>query len=86
MITGKPVVVSSCPPLRRIVEETGAGLVFRANDSGSLAGQLLYMYKNPERMKEMGECGRAAALGPYSWTHDARRLVDMYAGIGATIS
>lgn len=33
MLIAKPVVVSSCRPLRRVVEETGAGLVFEAGNS-----------------------------------------------------
>jgi glycosyltransferase involved in cell wall biosynthesis len=79
MIMAKPVVVSSCAPLKRIVEETRAGLVFRANDAAALAHCLIDLHADDNGcVKRFGENGRRAALGPYAWRHDAKRLVDMY--------
>lgn len=85
MIMGKPVVVSSCAPLKRIVEETQAGLVFRANDSVDLARRLVQLHSDSAAAAEYGQNGRRAALGPYSWKHDARRLVDMYRSVEAEL-
>jgi glycosyltransferase involved in cell wall biosynthesis len=79
MIMSKPVVVSSCAPLKRIVEETQAGLVFRANDAKALAHCLIDLHANERGcMRGFGENGRRAALGPFAWRHDAKRLIDMY--------
>ncbi len=78
MICGKPVLVSDCKPLARIVEKSKAGLVFKANDSQDLSKKIYWMYKNPEMCVHMGLCGQKATLGPYAWRHDAERLVQMY--------
>ena len=84
MLMGKPVVVSSCAPLKRIVEETQAGLVFQTGRAAELAECLITLHANVDRCAERyGENGRRAALGPYAWRHDARRLIDMYRGLEA---
>ena len=74
----KPVIVSSCKPLKRIVEETQAGLVFKANDPSDLARCLECLYKNGDGIEKFGENGRRAALGPYSWKNDSARLLKLY--------
>ena len=78
MICGKPVLVSDCKPLKRIVEQANAGAIFRANDEKNLAKTLLQMAAFPEVLIEMGKNGQKAALGPLSWKKDAQLLVDMY--------
>ncbi len=86
MICSKPVLVSSCRPLERIINETRSGLVFEANNSGSFARQLLYMHQHPDQLNEMGVNGHKAAMGPYAWRHDVARLVEMYNELEAVIS
>jgi glycosyltransferase involved in cell wall biosynthesis len=78
MICKRPVLVSDCKPLKRIVGETKAGVVFRAGDSSEMAKHLAYMYDHPDELSEMAENGHSAALGKYAWRHDALRLVDVY--------
>lgn len=79
MIMGKPVVVSSCAPLKRIVEDTQAGRVFPTNEAAALAQCLIDLYRGGNGyLDKLGENGRRAALGPYAWRHDATRLVAMY--------
>jgi len=78
MICKKPVLVSNCRPLKRIVDDAGAGLVFRANDAKDLADKLKVMHSDPEKLQQMGLQGHKVALGKYSWRHDGAKLVDMY--------
>jgi len=78
MISGKPVVVSDVRPLKRIVDETGAGLVFNAGDPSSLAAVLVELYQKPELADRLGRNGYSAAQGLYSWRHDAERLIRLY--------
>lgn len=82
MVCEKPILVSSCRPLQRIVSETGSGLVFKADDADDMAEKLVAMYADPEGIRAMGVRGRAAALGKYAWRHDAQKLLDMYVRIG----
>ena len=78
MICSKPVLVSSCRPLERIVNETRSGLVFDANNSNDLAKKMIELYLKPEQAAIMGQNGFHAALGSYAWHHDAKRLIQMY--------
>jgi glycosyltransferase involved in cell wall biosynthesis len=73
-----PLIVSSCAPLKRIVEETKSGLVFKAGDEKDLAEKVIEMYNNKKASKKMGENGYKAVKGPYGWANDAKRLVKMY--------
>ena len=79
MLAGKPVIVSDCAPLKRVVEGTGAGLVHRANDPEDLARALIAMIDASDQQRlQWGAAGRAAAQGEYHWRHDAARLVGLY--------
>lgn len=78
MLLAKPVVVSDCAPLKRVVEHAGAGLVFRADDPADLARCLVELHRDPRAAGQFGQQGRRAACGPYSWRHDAARLLDLY--------
>lgn len=78
MICSKPVLVSNCRPLARIVNETQSGLVFEADNSNDLANKLIKLYQEPEQASIMGQNGWHAALGSYAWRHDAKRLIQMY--------
>lgn len=83
MILGKPVVVSDVRPLKRIIQDTHSGLVFKANDPTSLANCLIQLYQDPALRETLGENGHRAALSTYSWKNDAQRLVQLYQEIGS---
>jgi glycosyltransferase involved in cell wall biosynthesis len=83
MICGRPVLVSNCRPLARVVSLAECGRIFEANSSESLAEQLIWMHRHRDDIEKMGGSGRMAALGPFSWKHDAGRLVNMYQEIAA---
>lgn len=79
MISKKPVIVSSCKPLKRVVEEAKCGLVYKANDSEDMARCFIELYQGgTERMQRYGEHGFAAATNTFSWKKDSARLVEMY--------
>jgi glycosyltransferase involved in cell wall biosynthesis len=84
MLRRKAVLVSSCPPLARIVRGSGAGAVFKAGDASSFAEAAIAMADDPDGLKRYGGAGWRAATGEYSWTHDARRLIEMYASLVGT--
>jgi glycosyltransferase involved in cell wall biosynthesis len=78
MLMGKPVVVSSCQPLKRIVEETGCGLFFKAGDSKELAKQILQLYRSKQLREDCGSQGREAILQRYNWTVEGEKLCRLY--------
>jgi len=78
MTSGIPLVVSDMRSYKRIMEETGAGLLFQAGDPSSLARVLVDLYRKPELRDRLGRNGYEAARGMYAWRHDAARLVNIY--------
>lgn len=75
----KPVIVSNCDPLTRIVTETGCGLVCRAEVTDAQAwAEAILSLQPPEVRWEMGQRGRQAVINKYNWQFDVERLVNAY--------
>lgn len=75
MSAGLPVLGADLPPTRRVLEETGAGRLHRAEEPEDLARVAARMIAQPEELRAMGDRGRRAIETKYSWRHDAERLV-----------
>jgi glycosyltransferase involved in cell wall biosynthesis len=78
MYMRKPVIVSDCPPLKRIIEETRAGLIFNANDPQSFCEAVCRLAADDNLRREMGEAGYTAILEKYNWREDAKVLLRCY--------
>lgn len=79
MLAGKPMIVSSSTPLRRIVTKANSGVVFEAGDPQDLAEKIKYLYLNEEIAKRCAENGLAATVtGEMNWRIDGANLVAMY--------
>lgn len=81
MLMGRPVIVSNCPPLRRVVEEAKCGVVFDPEDTKSAARAILSLYEDSAFAEQSAANGRSAALESFSWKRDAARLVGLYRGM-----
>jgi len=77
MCLGKPVVVSDCPPLKRVVESSRSGLVFESGNSVALSAVLSKLEDEALR-KELGANGREAVRQIYNWQKDALKLLRLY--------
>jgi glycosyltransferase involved in cell wall biosynthesis len=78
MICRKPVLVSDCRPLKRIVEDSNCGGIFKASDAENCAEVLLEMYNNKDGLAQLGENGRSAALGKFAWKNDAKVMIEAF--------
>ncbi|MCV9385711.1 glycosyltransferase family 4 protein [Reichenbachiella ulvae] len=79
MMVGKPVIVSSCKPLKRTVELSKAGLVFEAENAEDLSKQILRLYQETELYKELGVNAKKATIdGDMNWENEGRKLVELY--------
>jgi glycogen synthase len=54
---GRPVVVSSIPPLRALVDDGGAGATAVSDDPESWAEPLIALLRNPARAAALGDAG-----------------------------
>ena len=70
-----PVVASDVASVRRIVDETGAGMLVPPGNAAALADALVALARDPRRRRELGDAGRAAIEGTYSWEHDRARMI-----------
>jgi glycosyltransferase involved in cell wall biosynthesis len=78
MAMGKPVVVSDAGGLPESVVEGETGLVVRAGDAGALGEAILFLIRNPDRAREMGEAGRRRAVEVYDRPRIVERILALY--------
>ncbi|MBN1163565.1 MAG: glycosyltransferase family 4 protein [Candidatus Krumholzibacteriota bacterium] len=78
MMVEKPVIVSDCPPLRRVIEDSGGGLVFRYDSPTELADSVIKLYGDEDFRREVGRAGRKAFLDRYHWDSTSGELIQLY--------
>ena len=74
MAAGVPVLVSDAPPTKRIVEQTGCGLVFADRDPKDLA-RCIAKLMDPDTRRRMGRAGQHAVDAQFNWQLDSVRLL-----------
>ena len=80
LLSGRPTLVSSAPPLKRIAEETGGAHVFEAEDPVAFARAVVRIYSDERHREAVANAGVAASLeGPYNWDTDQQHLIELYA-------
>jgi glycosyltransferase involved in cell wall biosynthesis len=76
MGAGLPIIGSDGPPMRRVLEETGAGVVVPPQNAEALSAAMVELINDPMRRAELGERGRAAVGdGAYAWKRDQARFL-----------
>ena len=78
MAQGKPVVVTQCRTLRRIVDSAGCGRVYQDTDPEEFARVVLSLRDENVR-HQLGESGRRAIESRYHWAYDAKTLLSAIA-------
>ena len=75
---GKPVIAAGVGSLTRIIDETGAGLVYPAGDAAALAQAVIRLYKDKKLADRLGKAGLSAVRTKYNWEIEGKKLVDLY--------
>ena len=79
MMAAKPLLVSSSAPLKRLVDQHKAGLVFSAGNPKDFANKVLALYQNKELSNKLGENGRKASMeGELNWEITQKSLIQLY--------
>jgi len=78
MAMRKPVIVTDCKPLKRIVEECDCGIVVPSGDYNKMAEAVIRLYKDKEYARKLGENGRRAVEEKYNWENEAKKLCEVY--------
>lgn len=76
MALGKPIVASDAAAVKRIVEETKCGEIFKSGDVNSFTAAIMKMYKSDVR--EYGLNGKMAAKQTYNWENSSKSLLKLY--------
>jgi len=85
MACAKAVLVSNCRPLKRVVGEAQAGLVFRAGDPEDAARCIRALHSDA-LARELGENGRKAVEEKYDWQKIGEELHRLYAKLDDRLS
>ncbi len=85
MLMKKPLIVSNCRPTERIVKQEQCGLVYESGNVKQLAECIIELYKNSEKMKQMGENGHKAVQERWNWDITIQPLLDFYAQLESEI-
>jgi glycosyltransferase involved in cell wall biosynthesis len=75
MAAGLPVIAVDVPPMHRIVNETGAGVLYPPGDTAGLARAIVERLRDPSSRATFGARGRRAVATKYCWREDEKRLV-----------
>ena len=78
MIFEKPVIATNCNPIERIINETGAGIIYESNNEKDLAEKVIGLFKNLDLQNEMGRLGKQAVLEKYNWDETSKKLTLLY--------
>jgi glycosyltransferase involved in cell wall biosynthesis len=79
MMAGRPLLVSSCTSLKRMIESTGAGLVFQHNNAQDFAEKVLTLYNDPQLCETLGKNGLKATMeGTLNWEYTQQYLIELY--------
>ena len=78
MSAGIPVIASDFPRWRRIIEETGAGVVVDPADPAAVARCIEAIIADPAAGAVMGGKGRTAVELHYNWESEFEKLAALY--------
>jgi glycosyltransferase involved in cell wall biosynthesis len=78
MACGLPVLLSDIPPHVELIEEGRDGWLFRSGDADSLAGRLVEVLRDDERLKKVGTAGYMKVVREYNSTQMARSCERLY--------
>lgn len=82
LLSKRPILVSSCAPLQRIIEENNIGTVFKANSSTSFSNKVFQIFKNYKEAEYKAEKGFLMAYdGELNWEHTSKELIKLYQNI-----
>jgi glycosyltransferase involved in cell wall biosynthesis len=81
MAAGIPVVASDFPLWRNIIEGAGCGLLVDPFNVRDIAAAIEHLITNPGEAAAMGQRGRRAAEGHFSWSNEEQVLLSFYSSL-----
>jgi glycosyltransferase involved in cell wall biosynthesis len=81
LMAGLPVIASDLPGLRHVVERSKAGVLYRPGDAEDLAEKIMALYRDRERLDQLGGNARKFALSEGNLEHEMTKFVHGLEGL-----
>jgi glycosyltransferase involved in cell wall biosynthesis len=81
MYLDKPIITSDCLSLKRIINETKTGFIYKHDSVAELADLLEKLQKKPFLVNELKGNGKSAVMEKYNWSVDKQRLISAYSNL-----
>jgi glycosyltransferase involved in cell wall biosynthesis len=78
MYLNKPIISSDCTSLKRIINETNTGFIYKNDSPEELFLLLDKLYNDRKILEETNGKGRKAVMEKYNWNFDKKRLIEAY--------
>ncbi|MDW7775549.1 MAG: glycosyltransferase family 4 protein [Methanosarcinales archaeon] len=78
MASGLPVVSTTAGAIPEVVENGETGILVQPEDPGALAGAIIHLLDDPEKMIIMGKKGKERVKQYFTWNKVATRVLDCY--------
>jgi glycosyltransferase involved in cell wall biosynthesis len=78
MYAGIPIIASDCAPIKRIIEETNTGIIFKDKDSMDFAEAFRNIHEKRDIKAGIKERGMEWVEKKYNWKYDSEILVKLY--------
>jgi glycosyltransferase involved in cell wall biosynthesis len=73
-----PIISSDCISLKRIIDQTHTGFIYKNDSSDELCLLLVKLSENRKILDELNGNGRKAVVEKYNWNIDKKRLLEAY--------
>jgi glycosyltransferase involved in cell wall biosynthesis len=73
----KPVIVSNCNSLKRVVDKIKCGVSFEFDKPESFASAFSYLV-NSDSLESYGKNGRESVLNEFNWENSVKHLIEIY--------
>jgi glycosyltransferase involved in cell wall biosynthesis len=78
MSAGIPIIASSFPAWREIVDRARCGLLIDPSSLEAVAEAILFILNNPTQAEEMGRRGRELVVRELNWQREEKKLLALY--------
>jgi glycosyltransferase involved in cell wall biosynthesis len=78
MALGLPVITSDFPLYKKIIQEANCGYCVDPENATEIADAIEYLIAHPEEANQMGQNGKEAVQGKYSWRNEEIKLIGFY--------
>jgi glycosyltransferase involved in cell wall biosynthesis len=78
MYLNKPIISSDCISLKRIINETDTGFIYKNDSAKDLALMIEKLCNDKSLLSQIEGNGRKAVMEKYNWDIDKKRLIRAY--------